>query len=964
MNAAQADYRLNYGSPCIDAADTTVAPAQDAAGSPRYNDPRTVVKTGLPNTNGLYADLGAFEFVETAPSDVNLIATTISGPATVTAGDTVAVSWTEANIGSGIVTGPWHDTISLAAVDGGDVIWVGDILVAQGVVLGPGQTYSASASLRVPGGNEGSYRWQVQVNSQGDVFEGLNWTNNTGLAAAPTALTVPTLTLGGMPLTNTFLSSSQPYWFMFVPQTNEDIRLSLALANGSRGALGVYVGEGFMPTAQNYTLAQPQWNSGAVTLSFTAIASLPYYILVNPAWLSNSPASFTTQSSPISAGPASVSPASVGNGPVTLQIQGGQLQAEDAYQLVSPSGSVYDASQVYFQDATVVYATFDLTSAAPGQYTLNLVRSGATFGLLTDPVTVQTAVAPGLEAQAITPLNCRVSRPFTGYITYLNPGNVDIPAPFLILSSLSGATMRLKDSDPFTTGDLPLLGVSSDGPAGILRPGQGWQVPFTAEASSASAVAFSLASVSTDSSAPLDWVTYGAQIRPGEFTDDQWAAILSQLTNNMGVTWGAYVTALDSDVTRLGARGERDASISDLVDFEISKARGLGVSEIAGVVLDSGTGEPLALAQLAVNSTNTASETGFTTTTDAQGRFTVADLLPGTYEFGGIDCDLVAAPTSTVTAETDALHVILRAARTTITGVVASTNVAVAGLTVGALNTDTGRGFTAICDTNGAFRMIKVSPGTYTFQVPGSIVTNASPSSVQITNGQAVTGVSLTIAAGASLSGLVTSAADGTTVSNASLALMSGTNVISAALADASGSYTLKGLTPGTYTLVTMAPGYARTWTNVPVAQGGSNVDIQLGASAAITGAVTIDGQAATNVIVAARLQPAAGFGEFYSQTDTKGTFQVLDLAPGTYNLSFLLLGWGDVRAKNQCYRDLGRNARSRHPGLHPASGAATRSRQPASPGGFFLWHKGVGRFGQCLGGLRLDAPGTSAHSG
>ena len=70
VNEGQRDYRLNYGSPCIDAADTTVAPAQDALGSPRYNDPRTIVKTGLPGASGLYADMGAFEFVETAPSDV------------------------------------------------------------------------------------------------------------------------------------------------------------------------------------------------------------------------------------------------------------------------------------------------------------------------------------------------------------------------------------------------------------------------------------------------------------------------------------------------------------------------------------------------------------------------------------------------------------------------------------------------------------------------------------------------------------------------------------------------------------------------------------------------------------------------------------------------------------------------------------------------------------------------------
>ncbi len=79
-NAAQGDYHLDYLSPCIDAADSTVAPATDFMGAPRYNDPRTLVKTGIP-ANGVYADMGAFEFVETASSDIDLIATSVAGPA-------------------------------------------------------------------------------------------------------------------------------------------------------------------------------------------------------------------------------------------------------------------------------------------------------------------------------------------------------------------------------------------------------------------------------------------------------------------------------------------------------------------------------------------------------------------------------------------------------------------------------------------------------------------------------------------------------------------------------------------------------------------------------------------------------------------------------------------------------------------------------------------------------------------
>jgi hypothetical protein len=42
------NFRLNYRSPCIDAAEGTNAPDSDFAGAPRYSDPRTITKTGTP----------------------------------------------------------------------------------------------------------------------------------------------------------------------------------------------------------------------------------------------------------------------------------------------------------------------------------------------------------------------------------------------------------------------------------------------------------------------------------------------------------------------------------------------------------------------------------------------------------------------------------------------------------------------------------------------------------------------------------------------------------------------------------------------------------------------------------------------------------------------------------------------------------------------------------------------------
>lgn len=59
VDPSNGNLHLAKGSPCIDAADGTSAPATDAAGQPRYDDPATP-NTG---TGGVpYADIGAYEY--------------------------------------------------------------------------------------------------------------------------------------------------------------------------------------------------------------------------------------------------------------------------------------------------------------------------------------------------------------------------------------------------------------------------------------------------------------------------------------------------------------------------------------------------------------------------------------------------------------------------------------------------------------------------------------------------------------------------------------------------------------------------------------------------------------------------------------------------------------------------------------------------------------------------------------
>ena len=92
----------------------------------------------------------------------------------------------------------------------------------------------------------------------------------------------------------------------------------------------------------------------------------PYYVVAYARSLDAASVNFTVSATAVTLALGSVSPATVGDGAVTLEVQGGQLTANDTYQLLGPGGTVYTASQVYVTDSTTAYPTFDLTGAVTG----------------------------------------------------------------------------------------------------------------------------------------------------------------------------------------------------------------------------------------------------------------------------------------------------------------------------------------------------------------------------------------------------------------------------------------------------------------------------------------------------------------------------------------------------------------------------------------------------------------------
>ena len=120
-DVANGDYRLQPGSPCIDAGDGTIAPETDITGAPRSTDLYST-QTGTPNDSGDYADIGAYEFTDNAGSSIDLEPINIKAPASVTIGEKVTVQWTVRNNESSPANKAWSDGIYLVSSTGRQVL--------------------------------------------------------------------------------------------------------------------------------------------------------------------------------------------------------------------------------------------------------------------------------------------------------------------------------------------------------------------------------------------------------------------------------------------------------------------------------------------------------------------------------------------------------------------------------------------------------------------------------------------------------------------------------------------------------------------------------------------------------------------------------------------------------------------------------------------------------------------------
>ena len=232
-----------------------------------------------------------------------------------------------------------------------------------------------------------------------------------------------------------------------------------------------------------------------------------------------------------------------------------------------------------------VFATFDLTQVPVGVYRLELSQSYTISKIALDspePIVADTQRVVATLANAFTVLEAqpdntvmiwtvpflqrRESQGLPFYLTFTNRGSHDVPAPLFEVSTHADVAFFVS---PLSSGHLPQQGaiqvfaLGTQGPAGIVHPGDTVLVLIESRAPSPRLLATNVWQVPADET-PIDYQFVFAAMGLDPATDAG-MAVLGVLTDRYGTTWSSLQAGLREEATRLSLQGQRIDTVLGLL---------------------------------------------------------------------------------------------------------------------------------------------------------------------------------------------------------------------------------------------------------------------------------------------------------------------------------------------------------------------------------------------------------------
>ncbi len=506
-------------------------------------------------------------------------------PASGAPGQLVTVSWTVSNGGNAAAAGAWQDAVYLSPTPalGPDAPLLTTVAHTGGLAVGA--QYTGSVQLALPA-SVGAWYVIVRADRRTQVNEGLlgeNKENNTAGSASTLNVGIPTLPLD-LPTSDTLTAAGPDRHFQLTAEAGQSLLFGLGSA-ATGGQLELYVKRGGLPAPYDFDFAARAPGNPGQFLTIPVAQTGTYYVLVHGVSGAARTATFTLLATQPGVTLQSLGLSSGGNtGRVTIPLHGADIARKAAVNLIRGATSLSPVA-VEYSDASLLYATFDLTGQAAGSYDVR-VTQGAKAATLAGAFTVAPGVAKAPLLTLTSPTAIRTNRPYGQLvITYENPGNIDMAAP-LIEVSADDASLRLPEQLVFEGGSVQFLATSADGPAGVLRPGQRGEIVIPFQTTPTTGVIHFKTRIA-DNSLPMNWEVLKDALRMDHIPPAAWDAIYANFTSAVGTTVGSYLSVLASDAAYLSELGESTHDIARLLAFELNKASGYFAGQSLATVYDA-----------------------------------------------------------------------------------------------------------------------------------------------------------------------------------------------------------------------------------------------------------------------------------------------------------------------------------------------------------------------------------------
>ncbi len=525
------------------------------------------------------------------PIDLKIGAITI--PANAVPGQNISISYTVTTDTTTPFGSFWYDAVYISADNQWDI---NDTLLGRVSPYAVDGNYGATLTAPLPGVVPGNYQVIVRSDIRNWIAES-NENNNITASLDKVAIDVEALQLGGSHYGTLF--QGQSVYYKVDVAAGETLQIKFD-SQSEDGLNELYIRYEQMPTQAQFdygfeNIAPDQ----EVLVPFTEAGT--YYVLARaakaPEWISNVNVdentsvsgfgnNYTIEAKTIDFGITSIGQ-TVGDrgGKFTLEIDGAKFAPYMKVELIDSTGKSITADDIWFEDSTEVFATFDLTKAVAGTYdikvsqvatkivpqvdadgiTENQIVAEVVTDVLEDKFSVVDARPDDVLITVTTPSDVWIGSSFDIIVSYANRGTHDVTAPIVIVNSNPDILLEnIQDGDGIAQfGSMALLGISNEGAAGILRPGETGTVRLRGTAPLETGAGIITARQMVDDNSSInynDFINYLG----GNILSPEWAAAATALQSQYGSSWTSFEKGLAESATELANTGNYTHSVTEL----------------------------------------------------------------------------------------------------------------------------------------------------------------------------------------------------------------------------------------------------------------------------------------------------------------------------------------------------------------------------------------------------------------